>query len=79
MSGADLANLVNEAALFAVRRGSKQIERIDFENARDRVVMGARRESLVLSRRGEAGHRLPRGRPRHPHHRAARTPTRCTR
>ena len=49
MSGADLANLVNEAALFAVRRGSKEIERIDFENARDRVVMGARRESLVLS------------------------------
>ncbi len=49
MSGADLANLVNEAALFAVRRGGKQVERIDFENARDRVVMGARRESLVLS------------------------------
>ena len=49
MSGADLANLVNEAALFAVRRGSQQIERIDFENARDRVVMGARRESLVLT------------------------------
>ena len=49
MSGADLANLVNEAALFAVRRGSKVVERIDFENARDRVVMGARRESLVLT------------------------------
>lgn len=49
MSGADLANLVNESALFAVRRGSVQIERIDFENARDRVVMGARRESLVLN------------------------------
>src|SRR6478735_7022345 len=49
MSGADLANLVNEAALFAVRRASKQVERLDFENARDRVVMGARRESLVLS------------------------------
>ncbi len=49
MSGADLANLVNEAALFAVRRGSKHVERIDFENARDRVVMGARRESLVLT------------------------------
>jgi cell division protease FtsH len=49
MSGADLANLVNEAALFAVRRGSRQIERIDFESARDRVMMGARRESLVLS------------------------------
>jgi cell division protease FtsH len=49
MSGADLANLVNEAALFAVRRGSTEIERIDFENARDRVVLGARRESLVLN------------------------------
>ncbi|HKA03912.1 MAG TPA: ATP-dependent zinc metalloprotease FtsH [Acidimicrobiales bacterium] len=49
MSGADLANLVNEAALFGVRRGSKQIERIDFESARDRVIMGARRESLVLT------------------------------
>ena len=49
MSGADLANLVNEAALFAVRRNSQMVERIDFENARDRVVMGARRESLVLT------------------------------
>lgn len=49
MSGADLANLVNEAALFAVRRGSKEIERVDFENARDRVVLGASRESLVLN------------------------------
>ncbi|NCX17972.1 MAG: ATP-dependent metallopeptidase FtsH/Yme1/Tma family protein, partial [Acidimicrobiia bacterium] len=49
MSGADLANLVNEAALIAVRRGSTTIERIDFENARDRVVMGARRESLALN------------------------------
>jgi cell division protease FtsH len=49
MSGAELANLVNEAALFAVRRGSKQIERIDFESARDRIMMGAQRESLVLS------------------------------
>ncbi|MEY4392327.1 MAG: ATP-dependent protease FtsH [Actinomycetota bacterium] len=49
MSGADLANLVNEAALFAVRRGSAHIERIDFENARDRVVLGASRESLVLT------------------------------
>ena len=49
MSGADLANLVNEAALVAVRRNSKQIERIDFENARDRVVLGATRESMILS------------------------------
>jgi cell division protease FtsH len=49
MSGADLANLVNEAALVAVRRGSKEIARIDFENARDRVVLGAQRESMILS------------------------------
>ena len=49
MAGADLANLVNEAALIAVRRGSKQIERMDFENARDRVVLGAQRESLILT------------------------------
>jgi cell division protease FtsH len=49
MSGADLANLVNEAALYAVRRGSHQVEMQDFESARDRVLMGQRRESLVLS------------------------------
>jgi cell division protease FtsH len=49
MSGADLANLVNEAALHAVRRGSKVIQNEDFESARDRVLMGHRRESLVLS------------------------------
>jgi cell division protease FtsH len=49
MAGADLANLVNEAALIAVRRGSKEIQRMDFENARDRVVLGAQRESLVMN------------------------------
>jgi cell division protease FtsH len=49
MSGADLANLVNEAALHAVRRGSKSVGMEDFESARDRVLMGARRESTVLS------------------------------
>jgi len=49
MSGADLANLVNEAALHAVRRGSATIEMDDFESSRDRVLMGQRRESLVLS------------------------------
>ena len=49
MSGADLANLVNEAALHAVRRGAQQVEMEDFEAARDRVLMGQRRESLVLS------------------------------
>ncbi|MGH9189503.1 MAG: ATP-dependent zinc metalloprotease FtsH [Acidimicrobiales bacterium] len=49
MSGADLANLVNEAALFAVRRGKKDVHMEDFEAARDRVLMGQRRESMVLS------------------------------
>lgn len=49
MSGADLANLVNEAALFAVRGDSDQIRMIHFENARDRVLMGQRRESMVMS------------------------------
>jgi cell division protease FtsH len=49
MSGADLSNLVNEAALGAVRRGSATIEMIDFETARDRVLIGQRRESVVMS------------------------------
>jgi len=77
MAGADLANLVNEAALIAVRRNSQHIERIDFENARDRVVLGARRESMVLTAEEkratayhEAGHALlatvlPNGDPLH--------------
>jgi cell division protease FtsH len=49
MSGADLANLVNESALHAVRRGSLDIAMRDFESARDRVLLGQRRESMVLS------------------------------
>ncbi|HEX6310960.1 MAG TPA: ATP-dependent zinc metalloprotease FtsH [Acidimicrobiia bacterium] len=49
MSGADLANLVNEAALFAVRRGQHEIHAEDFDAARDRVMMGLKRESMALS------------------------------
>lgn len=49
MSGADLANLVNEAALYAVRAGRDEITQEDFESARDRVVMGQRRESVAMS------------------------------
>jgi cell division protease FtsH len=49
MSGADLANLVNEAALHAVRRSGSSIAMADFDAARDRVLMGQRRESTVLS------------------------------
>jgi cell division protease FtsH len=48
MSGADLANLVNEAALHAVRRDSKTIGMEDFETARDRVLMGQLRDTMVL-------------------------------
>ena len=49
MSGADLANLVNEAALFAVREGATEIHRRNFEEARDRILMGQRRDSMALS------------------------------
>jgi cell division protease FtsH len=49
MSGADLANLVNEAALFAVRRGEQEVHAQDFEAARDRVLMGLKRESMALT------------------------------
>jgi cell division protease FtsH len=49
MSGADLANLVNEAALFAVRRGAKEVHAEDFDAARDRVLMGLKRESMALT------------------------------
>jgi len=49
MSGADLSNLVNEAALFAVREGSDVIRMVHFDMARDRVIMGQRRESMALS------------------------------
>ena len=49
MSGADLANLVNEAALYAVRDGANQITMHHFDLARDRVLMGQKRESLALS------------------------------
>ena len=65
MSGADLANLVNEAALIAVRDGAEEIEMRHFEAARDRVLMGQKRESLALSEAEkemiayhEAGHAL---------------------
>ncbi len=49
MSGADLKNLVNEAALHAVRRHSATISMEDFEQARDRVMMGQLRDSMVLT------------------------------
>ncbi|MCC7320278.1 MAG: ATP-dependent zinc metalloprotease FtsH [Rubellimicrobium sp.] len=48
-SGADLANLVNEAALMAARVGRVFVTMIDFENAKDKVMMGAERRSMVMS------------------------------
>jgi len=48
-SGADLANLVNESALFAARRGARVVEMQDFEKAKDKVMMGAERRSMVMS------------------------------
>jgi cell division protease FtsH len=64
-SGADLENLVNEAALWAARLNKKEVEIVDFEMAKDKVLMGAERKSLVLSDEEkrttayhEAGHAL---------------------
>jgi len=64
-SGADLANLVNEAALLAARQNRKQVTMMDFESSKDKVLMGAERKSLILSEEEkkntafhEAGHAL---------------------
>jgi cell division protease FtsH len=64
-SGADLENLVNEAALWAARQNKKEVEVIDFEMAKDKVLMGAERKSMILSDEEkrttayhEAGHAL---------------------
>ena len=58
-SGADLANLVNEAALFAARRNGRVVEMNDFELAKDKIMMGAERRSMVMTedeRRNTAYH-----------------------
>ncbi|MGZ8218696.1 ATP-dependent zinc metalloprotease FtsH [Methylomagnum sp.] len=64
-SGADLANLVNEAALFAARTNKKLVEMLDFEKAKDKILMGAERKSAVMSEEEklltayhEAGHAI---------------------
>ena len=65
MSGADLANLCNEAALMAARRNARVVEMVDFEKAKDKILMGPERKSMVMpeeERRNtayhEAGHAL---------------------
>lgn len=58
-SGADLANLVNEAALFAARRSKRLVEMTDFEDAKDKIYMGPERKSMVMreeERRNTAYH-----------------------
>src|SRR6478609_5575340 len=64
-SGADLANLVNEAALFAARGNKRLVTMEDFEKARDKIMMGAERKSMVMSEKEkentayhEAGHAI---------------------
>ena len=77
MSGADLANLVNEAALFAARRSGRVVEMLDFEKAKDKLYMGPERRSALMDPEElkntayhEAGHALvgwlmPKGDPVH--------------
>jgi cell division protease FtsH len=48
-SGADLANLVNEAALLAARQSKTKVENLDFESAKDKVLMGVERKSMIIS------------------------------
>jgi cell division protease FtsH len=58
-SGADLANLVNEAALFAARKNKRLVDMDDFERAKDKIIMGAERRSMVMpeeERRNTAFH-----------------------
>ncbi len=64
-TGADIANLVNEAALFASKQGKKELEMSDFEYAKDKVLMGRERKSMLISEEEkkitayhEAGHAL---------------------
>ena len=64
-SGADLANLVNEAALFAARKNKREVQMEDFEKAKDKILMGAERRSMVMSEEEkrltayhEAGHAI---------------------
>jgi len=64
-SGADLANLINEAALLAARRSKTKVAMIDFEDSKDKVMMGKERKSMIISEEEktntayhEAGHTL---------------------
>src|SRR4029453_11033061 len=65
MAGADLENLVNEAALFAARQNKERVDNTDFESAKDKVFMGPERKAMIMTEREtgkhavhEAGHAL---------------------
>jgi len=64
LTGADIRNLVNEAALWATRQGKDKVEKIDFEVARDKILMGAKRDEILTDKEKqmtayhEAGHAL---------------------
>ncbi|HEY1784852.1 MAG TPA: cell division protein FtsH, partial [Pirellulales bacterium] len=64
LTGADIRNLVNEAALWATRQGKDKVDMSDFEHARDKVLMGAKREEVLMGKEKEetayheAGHAL---------------------
>jgi len=64
LTGADIRNLVNEAALWATRQGKDKVEKIDFEVARDKILMGAKRDEVLTDKEKqmtayhEAGHAL---------------------
>ena len=49
LAGAELANMVNEAALFAARKNKKKVEMEDFEEAKDKVMMGMESKSMIIS------------------------------
>ena len=65
MAGADLANLVNEAAVLAARRNKSLVDMSDFEDAKDKVMLGLERRSLVLTEEERRSHGVSRGRACH--------------
>ena len=79
MAGADLANLVNEGALLAARRNHDKIYMVDLEDAKDKVMLGAERKSLVMKEEERRLTAYPRGADTPSARSRSRGTTRCTR